>query len=237
MRQTNRILLRMALGALVFLAGFAAGEPASAADSPSGFRPPAVPLVTFDPFLSVWSEADHLTDNNTRHWTHREHALASLIRIDGKAYRLMGADPKDVPAFRQLSVQVLPTRTIYEFEDAGVHATLTFMQPALPHDLEVFSWPLNYVTWTVKAVDGAEHDVSIYDSTSSELVVNEVSEPVEWSRQKVGDLTALRVGTKAQPVLGSAGDDHRINWGYLYVAARADTCRSAMGGNHGLLER
>ena len=71
-----------------------------AADVKIPFRPPAVPLVTFDPYLSIWSEADKLTDKNTQHWTHREHSLVSLIRIDGKAYRLMGADPANVPALR-----------------------------------------------------------------------------------------------------------------------------------------
>ena len=93
----------------------------SAQEAP--FRPPAVPLVTFNPFLSVWSEADKLTDKNTQHWTRREHSLASLIRIDGKSYRLMGAEPVDVPAFNQVSLKVWPTRSIYEFEQAGVHVT------------------------------------------------------------------------------------------------------------------
>ena len=157
-------------------------------------RPPAVPLVTFDPYLSIWSEADRLTDKNTQHWTHREHPLASLIRIDGKAYRLMGPQPANVPAFPQVSLQVLPTRSIYEFEGAGVHVRLTFMTAALPHDLEVFSRPLSYLTWDVRSVDGATHEVSLYDSTSSQIVVNNRNEPVEWSRVKAGQLTALRVG-------------------------------------------
>ncbi len=183
------------------------------------FRPPAVPLVTFDPYLSIWSEADHLADGNTRHWTRHEHALASLIRIDGKSYRLMGADPEDVPAIRQLSVQVLPTRSIYEFEDAGVHVTLTFMTPALPQDLDAFSLPLSYITWRVRSTDGARHTVELYDSTSSELAVNKTDEPVVWSREQAGPLTALRVGTEAQPILGSSGDDHRVDWGYAYAAA------------------
>lgn len=199
-------------------------------------RPPAVPLVTFDPYLSIWSEADKLTDENTRHWTHHEQALASLIRIDGKTYRLMGADPKDTPPLNQTSLQVLPTRSIYEFEGAGVHVTLTFMTAALPHDLDVFSRPLSYITWDIRSADGAKHDVSLFDSTSSELVVNRRNESVEWSRVKADGLTALRVGSQEQPVLGSSGDDHRIDWGYAYAAASAKQSKAAIGANAALLD-
>jgi hypothetical protein len=199
------------------------------------FRPPAVPLVTFDPYLSIWSEADKLTDRNTQHWTHHNHSLASLIRIDGKAYRLMGAEPADVPALDQVSLQVWPTRSIYEFEGAGVHVTLTFMTAALPHDLDIFSRPLSYITWDVRSADGATHQVSLYDSTSSELVVNSTDEPVSWSRVKAGRLTALRVGTQEQPILGSGGDDHRIDWGYAYAAASTRQSQADIGADQTLL--
>src|SRR5689334_16932249 len=119
--------------------------------SAAPFRPPAVPLVTSDPYLSVWSEADHLNDDTTRHWTHREHSLVSLIRIDGKVYRLMGKDPADAPAFPQLSVEVLPTRSVYQFQNGQVHVTMTFMTPALSYDLDAFSLPLSYLTWQVNS--------------------------------------------------------------------------------------
>jgi hypothetical protein len=199
------------------------------------FRPPAVPLVTFDPYLSIWSCADRLTDRNTQHWTKHEHSLVSLIRVDGQVFRLMGDDPTNVPPLPQANLTVTPTRSIYEFEGANVHVTLTFMTPALPQDLDALSLPLNFITWQVSSVDGKNHAVSLYDSTSSELVVNRTSEKVDWAREKAGRLTALRVGTVEQPVVGSAGDDHRINWGYAYAAAPAGQASAAIGADETLI--
>ena len=182
-------------------------------------RPPAVPLVACDPYFSVWSPADRLTHESTRHWTGTRQALASVIRVDGNVYRLMGAEARDAQALPQVALQVLPTRTIYDFEGAGVHVTLTFMTPMLPHDLDLMSWPVTYLTWDVRAVDRKQHAVSFYFAASGELVVNTPDQAVTWSDENVGDLAALRMGSEEQPVLAKKGDDLRIDWGYLYVAA------------------
>ena len=208
--------------------------PTLAADAERPFRPPAVPLITHNPYLSIWSEADHLNDKATTHWTRRDHSLVSLIRVDGKTQRLMGNDPASVPAMPQVAVKVLPTRSIYDFEDSHVHVTMTFMTAALPHDLDVLARPLSYITWDVRSVDGAAHAVSIYDSTSSQLVVNTPDQKVQWAREAMGPLTALRMGTVAQTLFTPAGDDTRITWGYAYATAPTADSKAAIGGN-GLL--
>ena len=194
-------------------------------------RPPAVPLVTFDPYLSIWSEADRLTDDVTRHWTRHEHPLVSLIRVDGHAYRLMGPEPRSVSALPQVDLQVTPTRSIYTFADGKVQVTLTFMTPALPQDLEAMALPLSYLTWSVRSTDGHEHRVSLYDSTSALLTVNQPDEVVNLERGTAGQLTFLRAGTESQSVLGSSGDDHRINWGYAYAAAPTASAKTAIGSS------
>jgi hypothetical protein len=187
------------------------------------FRPPAVPLVAHDPYLSVWSMADRLTDENTKHWTGTEQPLTSLIRIDGQTYRIMGRDPRNVEALPQRSVEVLPTRTIYNFEGAGVHLVLTFLTPALPKDLEVLSRPVTYLIWNANAMDGKQHNVDVYFDASAAMAVNTTDQPVEWSRFHVPGMEAMRLGSQQQPVLEKDGDNLRIDWGYLYVAAGSDT--------------
>src|SRR5437667_485450 len=94
--------------------------------SSAQFRPPAVPLVTIDPYFSVWSFNDRLTDADTHHWTGKPHTLLSLVRIDAKSYRLAGAQPANVPALDQTGLEMFPTRTIYAFDGAGVRITLEF---------------------------------------------------------------------------------------------------------------
>src|SRR5580693_5025286 len=183
------------------------------------FRPPAVPLVANTPYFSVWSMADRLTDDVTRHWTGTPQSLAGLVRIDGKPYRLIGDEPEETPAMEQRKLQVLPTRTIYDFEGGGVAITLTFMTPALPADLDAMSRPVTYVTWTTQSKDGKEHSVSLYFDASGQLAVDSTAQEVVASRLQFGDITALRVGSEQQPILQKAGDFIRIDWGYLYVVA------------------
>jgi len=95
----------------------------------------------------------------------------------------MGTDPADVPAFPQKSLTITPTQSIYEFDDDSVHVTLKFTTPRLPSSLDAMTQPLSYLTWTVSSVDHAQHAISIYDSTSSLLAVNEPDQPVTWSRE------------------------------------------------------
>lgn len=227
------VMNRFFFGAALAVCGVA---PSGAADT-APFRPPAVPLIASDPYLSVWSEADRLTDDVTRHWTHRPHSLVSLIRVDGKAFRLMGRDPESVPALPQTALLLTPTRSRYDFDGGGVHVTLTFMTPALPHDLDVLTRPVTYLTWQVRATDGKPHAVSVYDSTSSNLTVNTPEQTVTWAREKMGPLTVLRAGTAEQPVLATMGDDTRIDWGYVYAAASAKASQAAVGADGALTEK
>jgi len=186
------------------------------------FRPPAVPLVTHDPYLSIWSCGDTLNGIETAHWTRTVQRLNSMVRINGEAFRLMGTDPKEVPPLPQTSVRVLPTRTIYEFANAKVRVTLTFLTPALPSDLELLSRPLTYLIWDVVSLDGAKHQVEVYFDCEPEMAVNTLDQVLEVSPVEVPGLRVLRSGTVKQPVLERAGDRVRIDWGYAYVGVRSN---------------
>ena len=182
------------------------------------FRPPAVPLVTHDPYFSAWSFSDTLTETEVRHWTGSHYGLCGLARIDSQPFRCIGAHPPDVPAMVQTGLEVTPTRTIYSFEAAGVFLTLTFLSPLLPHDLDVMSRPVTYITWEARATDGRTHDVAFYLHVQGEWVVNTSSQSVVSARYRQPGLDVLRMGSAKQPILETAGDNLRIDWGYVYLA-------------------
>ena len=181
-------------------------------------RPPAVPLIAHNTYFSVWSETNDLADGVTRHWTGAEQPLTSLIRIDGKPYRLMGTAAVIPAALPQTGVKVWPTRTVYSFAGAGVGVELTFTTPSLPDDVDVLSRPASYVTWKVRSTDGKPHAAEVYFAADARLTVDEPTQNVEWSRAKVGRLSALSIGSEDQAVLQKKGDNVRIDWGHLLVA-------------------
>lgn len=201
----------------------------ASAQTPAPMRPPAIPLVTHDPYFSVWAMDETLTAQPTRHWTGSENPLTGLIRIDAATYRFMGISPRGatppIQPMKQVSFQLTPTRTIYRFEQDGVRLDLTFLTPALPHNLEILSRPVTYVIWEARAIDGRRHNVKLYLDATSHLVVNRVDEPATWSHHHVGDLEVARLGSVAQKILGRSGDDLRIDWGHLYLAAPPQAAR------------
>ena len=109
----------------------------------AAFRPPAVPLVQVDPFFSIWSAADRLTDVETTHWTDIQQPISILLEADGKTWRLCGSTPEDIPALLQKGVEVRPTQTVYTFAQDGLAVELKFSTAKLPDNLEVFSRPVS----------------------------------------------------------------------------------------------
>lgn len=56
-------------------------------------RPPAYPLITHDPYLSLWSFQDTLSAVPTRHWSGEAQPLEGVVRVDSKAYQILGQAP------------------------------------------------------------------------------------------------------------------------------------------------
>ena len=206
-------LCRRLLTFTLVIAGCSAALPTEAQE-----RPPVVPLATHDPYFSIWSMADRLTDVNTRHWTGVDQPLAGLIRIDNVAYRYMGADPRQVPAMQQTSLEVTPLHTIYTFETAGVRLQVTFFTAAFPNDLDALSRPVDYLTWTITSTDSRPHAVDLLLDASPVIAVDTNDQDVTWGRSMVPGIQVLRVGSRDQRVLNREGDNLRIDWGYFYLA-------------------
>lgn len=216
------------VAALFVAAGVLVGMPARGQEA--RLRPPAVPLVAHDPYFSIWSHADRLTDAPTRHWTGRPHRLSAMVRIGARTYRLMGAEPEGLPALPQVALQVTPTRTLYAFEGEGLRVDLAFVTSTLPHDLDTLSRPVTYLAWSVRSVDGMDHSVALHFDAAPEIAVNEPAQVVICEPMQVAGLAVWRAGTVEQPVLQKRGDDLRIDWGYLLVAApEGQGLRRALG--------
>lgn len=195
-------------------------------------RPPAVPLVAHDPYFSIWSQGDKLTDVDTTHWTGKPHRLFGKVRIDGQEFRTLGKGNSSLPALPQTNVEVLPTRTIYSYEGAGIALTLAFLTPALPDDVEVLSRPVTYVVWEAQSIDGQPHTVAYEFGVNRELVINDASQQISSTWSTNDNLAILKMGSVEQPVLRKKGDDIRIDWGYLYLAQPVDLVADHNVGNN-----
>ncbi len=73
---------RLFLWILLVVAGFTIQAQVS--------KMPAYPLITHDPYFSVWSTTDQLNASVTKHWTGKEQSLLGLVKVDGRLYNILG---------------------------------------------------------------------------------------------------------------------------------------------------
>ena len=186
----------------------AAALPAAAA-----FRPPAVPLVTCDPFFSVWSAADTLTAAETTHWTGAKQPVSVTLSADGRTWRLCGLEPQSIPALPQTGVEVTPLQTRYTFAGEGLRVSLMFSTAKLTDDLDVFSRPVTYVTARVEGAKAWRLEASI----SPALATNDDKASMVTNRCTMAGLPAMSIGRKEQRPLAYSGDRVRCDWGYAWL--------------------
>lgn len=186
------------------------------------FLPRAVPLVTVDPYFNIWSFSDRLYDDTPRHWTGKRNAMTGYLRVDGIWYGFMGKTELDSENYymepahlEQKSVELTPTKTIYTFENDEISLTLEFLSPLLLDDLKLMSRPVSYISYQVSAKDGQTHDVQIYLDITAEAAVNTSDQKVSFG----ADENSIFCGRGEEGMLTKSGDDMRIDWGWLHLAA------------------
>jgi hypothetical protein len=71
-------------------------------------------------------------------------------------------------------------------------------------------------------MDGKSHQVAVYFDISGEMVVNSKDQEVVWSRPALKGINVMQMGTSSQNVLKKAGDNLRIDWGFLFLSTPSD---------------
>ena len=178
-----------------------------------GFRAPAVPLITHDPLFSVWSFADKLTDDVTRHWDGVRQFMFGVLVVDKQIFRFMGkvdaTDERyttDHAKLPQTGCEIRPMTTGYTFANELLDMELTFTSPLLLNDLMILSRPVTYVDYKITPkVEGA-HDIHVHFGFSGEFCVNEITQKVAPVMTPFS--LALTSGTRE--MFQRCGDDHRI---------------------------
>lgn len=186
------------------------------------FRPSAVPLVTVDPYFSIWSASDNLYDDVTHHWTGRRNPMTAGVFIDGKFYLVMGqnvphSDRRSfgfMPYIPQVDLEITATRTKYKFKNEVVEIALIFTTPLLIDRLDILSRPVSYIEYNIEVIDGKEHKVKFQFDISAECAIDDIYSSVKFGKTK----NSVFCGNSEQNVLSRSGDSVCMEWGYIHIA-------------------
>ena len=137
----------------------------------------------------------------------------------GGAYVDFGLYKSLLGEAEQKSCVVMPTSTYYTFQCGGVDLTLVFTAPMVMKNLDLFTTPINYISYQVKSNDGEKHEVQFYLQTSAEMTVRNSTQNPRTTLVTTDNLSLLRAGRSNQTEAYLATGTDIIDWGYYYMAA------------------
>ena len=182
-------------------------------------RAPAVPLITIDPYFTVWAPDCTLNHAKTEHWSGKGNSIIGTVETDGENQLFLGYH-RDIKKITQTSLDIDALSTTAVFENGKIKLTAKFTTPLLLDNYRVFTRPVSYLEINYESTDGKEHEVKINIAASEELCLDE-QQGIEPITEDIsfGNLTAIKMGNPTQKPLNKSGDDVRIDWGYLYLAS------------------
>ena len=191
-------------------------------------RLPAVPLITMDPYLSVWCPADRVDEADTVHWSGAEKPLDGRLSVDGRTVRFLGKNDFGSCLTEQ---RVTATRTLFAAELGGVRLEACFAAPAFPDEPDLLSMPVTPVRFVLSSTDGQTHDAAVRFALPDSLCWDGHVKPALFSDTvTLNGWPAALTGRLQQNILGQSGDHITIDWGYLYLCAEQGEVTAGPGG-------
>ena len=196
-------------------------------------RAPAVPLITVDPFFSVWSPETALNVAKTMHWTGKSNALIGTICVDGATYSFLGYQ-RNLRKMPQVSLEITALSTKAVYENECIRLIATFTTPLLPDDYRLLTRPVSYMALSYESLDGKAHTVSAKVLASEELCLNLPGESSVITEEVTPCccVRGMKIGNAVQNPLNRSGDDRRIDWGYFYLSAKSGEVTTAVDIDH-----
>ncbi len=189
-------------------------------------RAPAVPLITVDPYFTVWSPDTNLNYSKTEHWSGKGNSIIGTVNIDGKEYLFLGYH-RDIHKIKQVSLDIDALSTTAVFENDEIILKAKFLTPLISDDYRLLTRPVSYLEIEHESKDGKEHKVSVNIAASEELCLDEPNcIEVVTEKLEIGNITAIKMGNPTQKPLNKSGDDVKIDWGYLYLACNSNQAKS-----------
>jgi Domain of unknown function (DUF4965)/Domain of unknown function (DUF1793)/Domain of unknown function (DUF5127)/Domain of unknown function (DUF4964) len=108
-------------------------------------KAPAYPLITHDPFFSIWSFSDNINETPTKHWTGKNQSIVGLVKVNGNTYSFLGgAEPtyKDIAPTSEGTAQQASFMTTNPGGEwmMDSYSDATWTRGTLPLSSELSNW-------------------------------------------------------------------------------------------------